>query len=481
MSTEKFDLVVLGGGIVGLWTARAAARAGARVGVVEIGPRMLAEQRDATPSLRFSARTNVGSLRARNHIFTGNSSYWGGGLVRNPPAALAVLFGAEVGPRVAAEYPSIETALGVREGFEPAPLAVLGRPLHEVAVLPGKLRGLWADFRDPGVTCFTGAAITDVGLATDGVSHVTIGSADGERRLTAPEYSLSMGVIDSNLFVQRWLTDAVPASLRSALGTRLHDHWSVPIGAMPWRACPTLEPLFPPKFRSGVVAGRRVALPDGFFHIVADLDKTPPYDRVKEFLRVRQQGRGALPVIKAAFATMGSPFGMLRAGIHYLAKHELHIGDGTEVRLVIDFESSRDPSNRVFATGVGPTLDWDLRDDDRRYFESALRTNRDWWESVWREAGVDARWLVEDWSTAGMSRYLDTNAVDAYHLGGGLHPDSDEGSGVTERNGRMRGCPNVFVNGTAFFGRPGPANPVLTLLARASVYVDDIVKGGAPS
>lgn len=478
MGDQSFDLLILGGGIVGLWTARQAARAGARVAVVEIGPESLGLQRDAVPSLRFAERENIGATRARNHVLTGNSSYWGGGLVRNSRRALEELFGVDTAAAVEREYPEVERALGVREGFEPEKLLLRDRPLHEVAVLPGKRRGLWSDFREPGVTCFASSTVTGVRFGPQGIlERVELRTGAGEALAAlARHVSLSMGVIDSNLFAQQWLAPAMPEGVRRLIGTRLHDHWSVPVAALAWRASPSVDPLFPPKFRAGIVAGRRLTLDHGFFHVVVDLDNTPPYDRVKTLLKVRQQGRGAGAILGAAAATMVSPWAMARAGVHYLARRELHIPDGSEVRLVYDFESSRDADNRIVADGASATLHWDLRRADQAHFREVMNANRRWWESLWSEVGIDARWLLDSWTDEDVDRHLSEHAVDAYHMGGGLHPDAYDTAGVSERDGTLRGCPNVVVNGTAFFCRPGPGNPVLTLLARASVFVQNLAR-----
>jgi len=477
------DLVVLGGGIVGLWTARLAARAGARVVVVEVGPRNIPEQRDPTPPIRFAARENLGALRARNHVLTGNSSYWGGGLVRNPRGALDELFGVATAAQVEREYPVVETTLGVGAGFTPAKLVVAGRALHEVAVLPGRRRGVWGAFEEPGVNCLTNAHVTKVVLAPGkGIERAVVQWEGHEQvELVADQFALSMGVIDSNLFAQRWLASSVPAAVRGVLGTRLHDHWSVPVADLLWQANQNVDQLFPPKFRAGIVAGRRVVVDRGFFHVTVDLDKTPPYDRVKELMRVRQQGKGNLATITAAASTMASPLRMLRAGIHYLTHRELFIADGSRVQLVLDFESSRSTENKITNGAVDAVLHWDVRDDDHGAFGEIVRANRDWWEAVWRSAGIDFDWQFSDWSSEALRRHLDEHAIDAYHLGGGLHPDTPADDGVSESNGRLRGCPNTFVNGTAFFSRPGPANPVLTLLARASVYVGELAGGGIGS
>jgi hypothetical protein len=424
-------------------------------------------------------RENLGATRARNHVLTGNSSYWGGGLVRNSPTVLTDLFGADIGAMIGQEYPSIERALGVSDGFEPAEVSVGNRRLQEVAVLPGKRRGIWADFVEQRVTCLTDTAITGVRFDSQGrIEGVAVRTASSESlELAASHVALCMGVIDSNLFVEKWLRSRLPESLRPLVGTRLHDHWSVPVAGISWRASPTVEPLFPPKFRSGIVTGRRLVLDRGFFHVVADLDTTPPYDRVKALMKARQRGAGPFALLGAAAATMASPLGMARAGLHYLSHHELHIPDGSEVRLVLDFESAGDPRNRVVGTDDGADLHWELREEDYARFEQMVRANREWWESLWTEARCDARWLFRTSAPEDLQRYLTEHAIDAYHMGGGLQPDAERMQGVTERNGTLRGCTNVFVNGTAFFNRPGPANPVLTLLARATIFVRDLVKG----
>jgi choline dehydrogenase-like flavoprotein len=484
-NVHRHDLVVLGGGIVGLWTATHAARLGASVAVVEIGPGGLDQLRPSKPAVVFSARENLGAVRARNHLLGGNSKFWGGGLVRNSRTALADLYGAEMARRVYARYEHVERSLGVGVAFESEPPSLAGAPLHEIAVLPGKKRGLWSSAqRDSGIQLFLNARIVGVKLAQGhSMENVTVRlENDEEHVLQAAEFSLSMGVIDSNIFVNDWLRETIAESLRPSIGTCLHDHWSVPVASLRWRNHDAVGKLFPPKFKGGVVVGRRLTLSHGFFHIVADLDAMPPDDRVKELLRVRQQGGGVAGVAGAALRTCASPWGMLRAGAHYLAKRELFIPEGASVRLVLDFESSRSSSNQIRRTAQGLYLDWDLRDDDHERFTSILRAHRTWWDDVWRTANIDMEWLFEEsWSRESIARRLDGLAVDAFHLGGGLHPDHDGITGLTECNGRLRGCSNLFVNGTSFFCRPGPGNPVLTLLARAEIYAESLQRGGAPS
>jgi choline dehydrogenase-like flavoprotein len=75
-------------------------------------------------------------------------------------------------------------------------------------------------------------------------------------------------------------------------------------------------------------------------------------------------------------------------------------------------------------------------------------------------------------------RYFEENAIDAYHLGGGLAgPASLPEERVVSPIGRMLDLHNVFVMSTASFFAPGDANPVLTLLARVGVVLDEVTKG----
>ena len=477
---KPYDLVVLGGGIVGIWTALRAERQGLRVAILEIGPASLSEREEPRPPIHFPERVNQGAIEARNHVMTGNSPFWGGGLVRNPPEDLAGLFGPLGGQAVESFYPEIESILGIRpQPKASTPPSWAGHCLLEVVVLPGRRRGLWRDFlgrapsRAGGILVFERADILGVDRSEDGrLLGITFSQRSGvETRIEADWFSLSMGAVDSIHFVQQHMSGLLGPSARGLVGTGMHDHWSVPIARIHWKNGTAMQSLFPPKFGRGGIVGRRIPLPNGFLHITANYDAIPPYDKVKKFLSLRQEKAKPGTLLQAACSTLSHPWLMLKAGLHYLANHELFVRDGESVTLTLDFESAADPENRLVSRPGQLDLHWDLRIPDEIRFHEILEGIRPWIETQSLDDGAAPEWLVPNSAPRAVSEYLRANARDAYHLGGGLQPELAN-EGISHLDGTLTGCSNLLLNTSAVFNRPGQANPVLTLLARANQLID---------
>lgn len=480
-----YDIVVLGGGIVGLWTAMEAEAAGLSCCVIEIGGRDLTRADQVAPPLVFPERENLGATRARHHVLTGNSAFWGGALIRNPRSSLARVLGCDMDDpavaKVEAAYDRVEKILKVsRVGLASpeAPHEMPGLEVQEAIVLPGKRRGLWSKYLEPkrdrnGATLLlTEAHIDGVEFEASGMLRrvrVTQRERGPSHWITGRTFVLSMGVIDSCLFVQDFLAAHMAPVRAAAIGRCLHDHWSVPVAELRWRNGMALSWLFPPKFARQGIIGRRLAFANGFFHVVADYDTMPPYDRVKRLLAARQRGESAQAILRLAAGALARPILMARAGLHYLAKRELLVPDGSPVRLLVDFESAADPENRVVRDGTSASMTWAVRPADERAFHALLCAHCRPLTEIAHAAGIAIHWLIDPTNPAVCSAYLRAKAIDAYHLGGGLAGTAaDEDSRVTSATGQLLGTDNVFVMGTASFHTPGVANPVLTLLARAS-------------
>ena len=84
MKKNNFDLLIVGCGIVGSYTAYSALKKGLSVGVVDCGSNNLKKIICTEPSLLCMNRYHKGAFEARNHIVGGNSTFWGGGLIRPP-------------------------------------------------------------------------------------------------------------------------------------------------------------------------------------------------------------------------------------------------------------------------------------------------------------------------------------------------------------------------------------------------------------
>lgn len=482
MRRETFDLVVLGGGIVGLWTALRAHEAGLRVAVVEVGPSNLDQQQDPRPSVRFPERVNGGAVSARHHVLTGNSAYWGGALARNTLECLTAMLGPEEPEFIAAAYEKVESLLGVVPHPDTEPIPSLdGESLWEVVVLPGRRRGMWSEFlhasKEPsGIRIFDRASVSGTAFLPGGeLDSVTIRTGDGaELELAAPSFSLSMGVIDSLVFLRRFIAPRWSQPMKDGLGTCMHDHWSLPVAMVRWRNGTPASSLFPPKFARGGIVGRRIPFQDGFLHLTAEYDAIPPFDRVKRFLALRQIGAGPWAQAAAAAATLGRPWTMALTGLHYLRHRELRVPDGTDIPISLDFESAAAPENRLVDHGDHVDLHWDVRPADETRFCRLLREARPRLESLCSRNGLSLTWLVPE-TPQGPGEYLQAKATDAFHLGGGIPFASPEAP-----CGRAPGCPNLWIHSTAMNLTPGLANPVLTLLTRVERMLEYLSSHGCP-
>jgi choline dehydrogenase-like flavoprotein len=486
---RTFDLVVLGGGIVGLWIASEARRSGLSCCIIEKGGRNLSVASSVDPPILFSDRENVGATRARHHVLTGNSAYWGGGLIRNPRPSLAAVLGcsADHPSAVAVEqaYSHVEDALGVSRPWsewKPSSDTYPGLTPHEILVLTGKARGLWSQYLRMPVSADQGTeVVTDAHvIAVDWTPQSTVrrvgvrvrGRSDTEW-IAGRTFVVSMGVIDSCLFVQEHLKEQLTGRQSQLVGRHLHDHWSIPVADIRWTNGTPLSEVFPPKRAKYGILGRRLAFDTGFFHFAVDFDRTPPYDRIKSLLAARQRGASWWRVAAKALSVGQRPLQMLRLGAHYLQTRELFIPDGSSVRIIADFESSAHRENRVTRTGNAATLNWAFREEDSEAFVALLREHHSSIDAIARSAGLQLRWKVDYANWQACSEYAQRTAVDAYHLGGGLSGDVSTPEGpLCGPDGRLAGFENLFVMSTAAFHAPGIANPVLTLLARASLLVD---------
>jgi hypothetical protein len=482
VTARKFDHVIVGGGIAGLWLARTLSSRGRSVALVERGARHAGDEGAAQPPLRFPERVNVGATQARRHVLTGNGSVWGGALVRNDPESLRVMF--DVGSddedldRLLASYEIVERRLAAPATRRFTLPAVPHAPsVCEFSVLPGRRRNvakmmLDACAGDDRVALFCPAEVVGLDLGPDGrLGALTVRDARGtDVALRGEHVVLAMGVVDANIFARTRFSAAIDVP-RCRSGTRLHDHWSIPVAKLRWKRGAGLDWLYPPTFRNGCIQGRRaelsVDLPwgrrAGFVHLQAQYDLVEPYATIKRWMNARQEGRPwmqqaafVLPLVRHA--------GLLaRLGWSRYLERRLFVADGMELNVVLDFESFPSERNRIEIEAGGPSLYWDVREQDvtayrALAFEALVRM------TSWAETrGLDFETLVDVGDAAALERDLRTRATDAYHLGGGLAV----GRAPDWRFHRVR---NLGVIGTAAFARPGIANPVATILAMCESY-----------
>lgn len=486
MRVREFDHVIMGAGIAGVWLAHALVRQGHSVALVEIGSLRPTGSGPVEPPVLFAERENLGVTQARNHGFTGNSKFWGGGLIRNDESSLRKMFQLEAGSRVVDEllgsYDLVEERLGLpvaeRQDIEGSDAR-----LAQIAVLPGRRRDIVKGLLQPYLgdeklmlSCETRIEALEWGKGGL-ISTLSLSSPQGRAVLAGRHYVLAMGVIDSNIFALRHLRTALGHSA-NRLGTRLHDHWSVPIARIRWKNGMGLERLYPPRFSGGNILGARLEIEadcpwgsqSGFVHMQAQYDQVEPYASLKRCMEGLQKGVAWGELLRRALPLARNAPELVRLGYGRLVQHRLFVPDGLELNLVLDFESYARGSNRIVLDDGAAKLYWDIRSEDVDAFMKLLRYGLAQVHRWADERGSSVRPLVDGDDRAGAEAYLRLHAVDAYHLGGGLAAGAAQGGGLLTQDLRFHEIENLWVMGTAAFAAPGIANPVETLLGMCERY-----------
>lgn len=486
MKTIEIDHVIMGAGIVGTWLARRLLSMGRSVALVEIGSADAKESRMPTPIVYFAERENLGVTKARNHVLTGNSKYWGGGLIRNDAHSLNKMFDLEGASNILDEftecYQFIEQQLEI-----PSKVRVSIEDdvrISEISVLPGKHRDIAKNLLGPfsggqklKVFCNAGIVKFDYGVSNQ-IEAVTLSLPDAPRvDLVAKHYVLSMGVVDSNIFA---LTSLLPILKKTGhlIGRNLHDHWSIPIAKIAWKNNAGLEWLFPPTFRGNVIQGVHAEIDAncpwgpqaGFLHLQAEYDQVEPYATIKRFLLGRQQGRGLGGQLQSLLP-LSWHIGRLSAlGYNRYVRRRLFVPDGMELSFFLDFESYPSEKNKLVIENGVTKLYWDVRKEDVVAFSNLIAQSNTLIRRWASNRGLQVELFAEDDSSEKLEEYLRKHVIDAYHLGGGLAVGASLERSVLNQDFRFHEIDNLAAIGTATFANPGVANPVETLLAICERY-----------
>ena len=485
MKPLVFDNIILGGGIVGTWVAKRLLQKGKKVAVIEIGPYKSQNDDELTPPIHFTEREHLGATKARNHVLTGNSRFWGGALIGNDKEILADIIssgddtGKNLAKTISGYYQNVADALNIpltkKEKFIRGNVELT---ISEVLVLTGRKRDIWSKFynNQPNLHLFCNAEIVSVTITGNSITEILIKLNDGEQvLLVSKEFLLSMGVIDSIIFIKRHLKSYLgEKAIRS--GTHLHDHWSVPIADFKWDKNSKLNLIFPPKFNKGQIVGRRINLGEnekikynGFIHVQASYDTTPLYSVLKEIVFARQKKLPISELVKESLKMLPHTPTIFALAYDRFIKQRLYLPNGTELTIVLDFESEPDAGNRIELQNEIPDFFWNLRDKDYANFADLFDRGKKLLNDVLNSDEICFREEL----LLNPDEYLVKNAIDAYHLGGGLTMGNNPDKFI-DLNLRFYDIKNLALVSTAMFNRPGIANPVYTLLSFAEYYINSL-------
>lgn len=494
---QYFDSVVIGGGIVGSAIAEGLAAMGRSVALIERGGATIDKQEQAKPLINCTNRIHAGCFKARNHVLGGNGYYWGGGLIRPPNMGLYECLGIPMAAHqesatLASNFKNVEQLLNIfsppiRTQFHVDDSEIGDCELSEIFVLPGSerntaLKQLKKFSQIPHCEIYTGADIVSFshnGKAQHGRNITSIIINQGGRLLeiASRQFVIATGVVDCNLLVQAHSQELGVSSVEIDLGSRLHDHLSIPIARVRVTPNHALKNMLAPSFRNGLVVGRRFELKCesgwgacGLLHFALQFDDISPYREIKQLLFLRQQRASYLELAKVAIPLLSVTPELLKIAIERVLNQRLYIAEGLSVCATLDFESFPHSRNTLRLRGDRADFAWDITEEDELAYLELLDKSFRLLAQFSHSYGMVVEPLVDSAVQCGTIDYLRVAATDAFHLGGGLAVGVDS-KGAVDLDLRLSGTENVFVVSSAVMRRPGIVNPTHTLLALADRFV----------
>lgn len=501
METQEFELVIIGGGIVGLYSALQAARRGIRVAIVEKGSLILEGKTTALPRVVSSPRCHKGSNAARRHVLGGNSSSWGGGLLRLKSSEVAQCLGiskVEIFNDFQLFYETVEKNFGIR--FSPQSFAAANESLKhssqtQIIILPGARRslvtnGMLAELRSfRNCSFFTEAELLNFdGYRLPGsdklhVENITMLSKDGFAVLRGQRFLISAGQLDSILVVDQAL-EAFGSRSDFAIGEKLHDHFSVPLARIrlrkalfwPQYFCMTFKGPFILASHYELKKRQREWMGDGFVHFTASFENYEPYRTLRGILDLRQKGVGRPRAYGRLMIRLLKQLPTLALiAMFRVFKGRLFVGSNVELTLTLDFESFPSGEKRLDANSDPLKMDWDICPKDEKQFLALFSDVESVCSELQAKFDLDVEWICEGSSDEALVEHLHKFAVDAYHLGGGI--GLKNGNTGIDQDLRIKGFDNLHIASSAAFIRPGVANPTHTLLALAQRFISTFFGG----
>lgn len=494
---QKYDYIVLGGGIVGTAIAVGLAGKGFSVALIERGGPTITTQVQATPTIKCLNRQHTGCFRARNHVLGGNGHFWGGGLIRPPDLSLNGCLGILEHSGAAAislvsNFSNVEQRLNInlppaRVGFPIDDVLIGDCDLSEIFVLTGMSRNTTVKQLDSFckfATCKTlvGADVVSFSNMSKGRNGQNIGSiiinqANKNLECAARKFVIATGAVDSNLMVLAHAQGlGIPAS-DMELSSHLHDHLSVPIAHVKLSSNRHLKNIVAPHFKDNLVIGHRFELQcaagwgaRGLLHFALQFDELSPYREIKQLLLLRQQRAHLSKFAKVAFPTLAALPNLLMIAWERLFNQRLLLSDDLSVVATLDFESFPHPHNRLQLVGNLAEFEWKITEEDDHSFLELIEKAYRLLAELASKYGLVFEPLSDLSYKSNALDYFHRAATDAYHLGGGLAACGD-GRRTVDQNLQLVGTENIFIVSTAVFGRPGVVNPTHTLLALADRFV----------
>jgi choline dehydrogenase-like flavoprotein len=501
------DILVVGGGTVGLLIAVLLSRKGSRVVVVESGGKQqIGERHPLNEVVQLGDRYN-GAQDGRFRCLGGTSTRWGGALIPFMAQDLDLAAGWEarwpVDIEAFTKYTSaVERTFGlVGTSYEVSEF--LGSvDAGDAAFIPRLAK--WPPFlnrnvaslfrrdieSDSGPEIWLGATVTKFSLNPSGrIGVVCAKSVNGRCLSIRPgEVIVAAGAIESTrllLIADRQHEDKLFAP-HGILGRYFFDHLSAPTARVSVHNARKLNRIIGFRFEGKTMRSLRFEpaielrklhyLPTGFVHISFASESPSGFDALRSIFRHRQQG--ICPSARDVTLLASSIPWLVRALWWRVIEKRLLFAPRSTHQLHIVIEQEPLARNQIalspdctdlFGNPLA-TIDWRVGEAAADHVVALTQHFvRFWQASVLAQV---ARLDIEP-----TSKIVDglKSCGGIYHPGGSTRMGKSASEAVVDENLRTFAVPNLIVLATSVFPTGGGANPTMMLLMAAFRLVDRLV------
>jgi choline dehydrogenase-like flavoprotein len=493
------DVCVLGGGIAGLVLARALARRGLKVHLLEGGGLDVEPRSQALFDAEIAGDAYTGARDGRFRVFGGSSTRWGGQLLPYTGDVFSPGPGVPspawpIGPDAIEPYSSDVLEIMGANGlpFDEGLLAALG---HPAAGFGGDVRlrfSKWAPFRrrnlangvgreclaHPRVTVFAHANAMGVDRNASGerVGSATAKNYGGTvHRFEAAHFCVCLGTIESSrlLLASEGKNGVGAGNDCDQVGRYFHDHLSLRAavfeGASRARVLAKLGPFYTEntlhtcKLEASAELRERLALPAVMAHVVIEEPEDSGAAAVRRLLQAVQRGRrgeGTGGGVAGAARGVGDVARLLWQS---RMRKRRAVSARARVSLNIDVEQVPRADDRIRLAETRDALgqrkavvDWRVGEGERdavRQFAPVIG------EELARVGVGRLTWMP------GVLEGGPISMTDTFHPMGGLRMGDDPRSSVVDGNLTVHGVGNLHVASCAVFPSGGSSNPTFTMMA----------------